>query len=298
MSTPSSDSSSLQTISYDQHTPAFSYIMDIFLAYGLCPSGLNETEISKIVDNISRVKNTYQFLHEAVNSNRYPYTIMTISSKFGMFIPPRKRIGLDAYDFFLNNIKYYESTFDRVSQQVPNLYEIYMANDKVSLLMKFRDDEILKHPYKFTRNYSDRKDMIQSFIDNNITIHGQFSLDINTRKVYGSKAKVIKYQEAGSPVKVYSTDEFCLLVDHHRGIIWKDPKGYLDPSGENAFSRLSLHHLRQQILEKSNQWKSRDLAFQYNGPPELYNILIILENLLINDSRNDVSAYLGCPILV
>ena len=298
MSTPSSDSSSLQTISYDQNTPAFSYIMDIFFAYGLCPSGLNEIEISKIVENISRVKKTFPFLQEVVNSNRHPYTIMTISAKFGMFIPPRKRVGLDAYNFFLNNIKYYESTFDRVSQQVPSLYEIYMANDKVNLLMKFRDDEILRHPYKFTRNYSNRKDMIQSFIDNNITIHGQFSLDINTRKVYGSKAKVIAYQETGSPVKVYSTDEFFLLIDHQRGIIWKDTQGFLTPSNEYAFSRLSLHHLRQQILEKSNQWKNRDSAFQYNGPPELYNLLCIVENLLINDSRNDVSAYLSCPMLI
>ena len=106
MSTPSSDSSSLQTISYDQNTPAFSYIMDIFLAYGLCPSGLNETEISKIVENISRVKKTFPFLQEVINSNRHPYTIMNISAKFGMFIPPRKRVGLDAYNFFLNNIKY------------------------------------------------------------------------------------------------------------------------------------------------------------------------------------------------
>ena len=289
MSTPSSDSSSLQTISYDQNTNTLSYIMDIFLAYGLCPSGLSEIEISKIVENISRVKKTFTFLQKAVNSNRHPYTIMTISSKFGMFIPPRKRIGLDAYNFFLNNIKYYESTFDRVSQQVPSLYEIYMANDKVNLLMKFRDDEILKPPYKFTRNYNTRKDMIQNFIDNNITIHGQFSLDINTRKVYGSKAKVITYQE-GDNKKLYSTDEFFLLIDHQRSVIWKDSR--------EAFSRLSLHHLRQQILEKSNQWKNRDSAFQYNGPPELYNILCILENMLINESRNDVSAYLGCPMLM
>jgi hypothetical protein len=298
MNTPSSDSSSLQTISYEQNTPTFSYIMDIFLAYGLCPSSLNETEISKIIDNISQVKKTYPFLLEAVNSNRYPYTIMNISAKFGMFIPPRKRIGLDAYNFFLNNVKYYESTFDRVSQQVPNLYEIYMANDKLNLLMKFRDDEILKHPYQFTRNYANRKDMIQSFIDNNITIHGQFSLNINTRKVYGSKAKVISYQESGKSSREYSIDEFYLLIDHQRRLIWKDSQGFLNPSDQNAFSRLSLHHLRQQILEKSNQWKNRDSAVQYNGPPELYNILIILENLLINDARNDLSAYLGCPMLI
>lgn len=296
MNTPSSDSSSIQTISYEQVKPSFCHIMDIFYAYGLSTSGLNESELNRILDNINQTKKTFPYLQRVINSDRYPYTIMTISSKIGMYIPPQKRLGLDTYSFFLNNIKYYEATFDRESQQVPDLYQIYMSNDKVSLLMKFKDPEILKHPYKFTRNYNNRKEMIQNFIKDNINIHGQFKLDINTRKVYESDVKVIKYQE-GSITKSYSLYDFYSLIDREKGIVWKDPQGFLDKDEKNTFSRLSLHHLRQQILEKSNQWKNRDTSFQYNGPPELYTILCILEQLLINEPRNDANAYLGCPML-
>lgn len=296
MLSPDINDSSLQIVTYDRNISIVSHIIDIFFAYGLCPSGLSDDEIAKIGDSISQTKKTFPFLQEVVHSNRYPYTIMTISAKIGMFIPPRKRVGLDAYRFFLANIKFYESTFERATQQVPTLYDIYMANDKVNLLMKFRDDEILCSNYKFSRNYSTRKEMIENFIENNIMIHGQFILENNSRKVYSTKAKVITYQEKQKKIS-YSTDEFLVLVDLQRGVIWKESQGFLTPREDLAFTRLSLHHLRQQILEKSNQWKNRDGAIQYNGPVELYNILVILENLLMNDIRNDVSAYLGTPIL-
>lgn len=300
-STSDTSDSSLQIVTYDRNKPLFnnntSYIIDIFSAYGLCPSGLNDNEIAKIIDNITRTKKTFPFLQDAVQSYRYPYTIMIIAAKIGMFIPPRRRVGLDAYTFFIANIKFYEATFERAHQQVPNLYEIYMSNDRVGLLMKFRDEEILQQCYKFSRNnYSTRKEMIDSFIENNVSIYGQFSLENNSRTVYATKVKVISYQE-GQQKLTYSTNEFLLLFDLQRGIVWKDPQGFLNPSNHLAFSRLSLHHLRQQILEKCGQWKNRDGACQYNGPPELHNILVVLENLLANDIRNDVSAYLGNPIL-
>lgn len=288
--------SSLQIVTYDQNKPIMSYIIDIFSAYGLCPSGLSDEEIAKISESISQTKKTFPFLQEVIHSNRYPYTIMTIAAKVGMFIPPRKRVGLDTYNFFLSNIKYYEAIFERATQPIPTFYDIYMSNDKVSLLMKFKDNEILQPNYKFSRNYSTRKEMIEKFIENNIMIHGHFFLEYNSRKVYGTKAKVITYVEKQKKLS-YSTDEFLLLVDLQRGVIWKESQGFHNPNQDLAFSRLSLHHLRQQILEKSNQWKNRDGAVQYNGPQELCNILVILENLLVNDIRNEISAYLGNPIL-
>jgi hypothetical protein len=280
--------SSLQIVTYDQNKLILIYTIDIFAAYGLCPSGLNDDELHRVNNSIIQTKKTFPFLQEAVESNRYPYTIMSIAAKIGMFIPPRKRIGIDTYNFFVANIKYYEATFERASQQVPTLYDIYMANDKVGLLMKFKDDEILRSNYKFSRNYSSRKEMIENFIENNINIYGQFVLENNSRGIYSSKVKCISYYEKKNRT-TYSTNEFLSLVDFQRGVIWKNP--------QESFNRLSLHHLRQQILEKSSQWKNRDSAIHYNGPPELYSLLNVLENLLVNDIRNDVSAYLGTPVL-
>jgi hypothetical protein len=275
-------------------------ITDIFLAYGLSPSGLSEEEIAQMINNISQTKKTFGVLQEVVNSNRHPYTVMTISAKVGMFIPPRKRIGLEAYNFFLQNIKYYENTFERSGQQVPNLYDIYMAKDRINLLMKFRDDEILRPGFRFSRNYANRKDMITSFIENNILIHGQFTLESNSRKAYSTKAKVITFIEFvnGQTRKFfYSTDELIMLIDMPRRTVWRDPQGFTNPQNHLAFSRLSLHHLRQQILEKFEQWRQRDGLGQFVPPVQLSNILMTLETILAGDVRNDVNAYLGNPIL-
>ena len=269
---------------------------DILNAYDLSASGLSPSEISTILENLQLHRKTYSYLEEAVKSNRYPYTVMLVAAKIGMYIPPRKRLGIAAYKFFISNIRYYEATFERADQEVPGLYTIYMAKDKVNMLMKFRDDEILKAGYQFSRNYSSRLDMINKFIAENISVYGYFSLDSNSRKSYGSKAKVITYQEAGQKWS-YSANEFLLLMDMSRGTVWKNSSGFLSNSSAVAFSRFSLHHLRQQILEKFEQWRHRDGLIQTTGPTELYNILVNLENLLANDVRNDASAYLGNPVL-
>lgn len=269
-------------------------INDIFSAYGLSPIGRSEEEIAQMINKISQTKKTFSVLQEVVNSNRHPYTVMAISAKVGMFIPPRKRIGLEAYNFFLQNIKYYESTFERSGQQVPNLYDIYMAKDPINLLMKFRDDEILRSGFRFSRNYTNRKEMIKSFIERNILIHGRFTLESNSRKVYSTKAKVIAFTEFvnGKTRKFfYSTGELIMLIDMSRRIVWRDPQNHL------AFSRLSLHHLRQQILEKFEQWRQRDGLGQFAPPVQLLNILTSLETILAGDVRNDINAYLGNPIL-
>lgn len=273
---------------------------DILLAYGLSPGGLNEDEITNLISNITQSKKTFSALQEAVNSNRYPYTIMKIAAKVGMFIPPRKRIGLEAYKFFIHNIKYYDNTFERCGQQVPNLYDIYMSKDRINLLMKFRDNEILRPGFRFSRNYSNRKEMITNFINNNILTHGQFSLESNSRKAYSTKAKVIMFTEYvnGQIQKfLYGTDEFINLIDIPRRLVWRDPQGFRNPQTHLAFSRLSLHHLRQQILEKFEQWRQRDGFGQFMAPSKLSNILTSLENILAGDVRNDINAYLGNPML-
>lgn len=272
-------------------------INDVFSAYRLSSIGLSNGEISRLLDNIKQVKKTFPYLLEAINSNRHPRTIMIIGAKIGMYIPPRKRVGIDAYNFFLNNIKYYEATFERINQQVPTLYEIYMSKDRVGLLMKFKDDEIMKPGYKFSRNYSSREEMINNFIKNNILPYGEFKLESNSRRVYSGKAKVIVYNEPGVGTLKYTAAELLKLFDYGKGIVWKDQQGPILLQSQYIFSKLSLLQLRQLILEKLEQWRHRDGYGQYNGPNELVTILNSLERILSNEVRNDAGAYLGNPVL-
>lgn len=282
-----------QSSPIDQNSPDIDY--DYLLAYGLNPSGLNPIEIKSTYDQLRQSKRTFPFLEEVILSNRYPYTIMVIAAKVGMYIPPRKRVGISTYNFFINNIRYYETTFDR-GGRVPNLYEIAMAKDKVGLLMRFRDNEILQPGYKFSRNYTTRKEMIENFITNNITVHGQFKLESCSRKAYSTRAKVIVYTDPTLKLQ-YSTSEFLSLFDLGRRVVWRDPQAFFNPQGSLPFSQLSLHHLRQQILERIEQWRHREGTTQASGTPELHTLLNNLEIILGSEFRNEASAYLGNPMI-
>jgi len=262
--------------------------IDVFSAYGLTLTGMDEKTQVIYFQQLHLNKKTCPYLLEVIQSDRHPYTIMKLAHQIGMYIPPQQRTGLKTYQFYLQNIRYYEKVFERYHQPVPDLYELYLAQDPVSILMKFRDEEILLPEFRFDRNYTDRKQMLTDFIVKNISGHGHFKLDSNSRRSYSSKAKVISYTEPGQKL-LYSTSDLLKLIDLRREVIWKDS------TYQAAFSRLSLHHLRQQILEKFEQWKHRDGYLQFSGPPELARILSHLETLLVIDVRTDTGAYLGYP---
>lgn len=277
-----------------------SYIRDIFIAYGLSISGLKSDEKYRLLTEISHTKKTFPYLREIIKSDRHPHTVMRLSSKVGMYIPPRKRVGLNAYRFYLANIKYYETILDRpfIDVKILTIHDIFMAKDRLAFLMKHRDDEILKPEFKFSKTYENRKDMLEKFILNNILVYGEFSLKNNSRTSYSTKARVIIYNEPTQKITMsYSTAELLQLFDLSRGVLWKNPQAFYAPREDLAFSRLSLLHLRKQILEKFNQWRHRDNAHYINGSAELYQILVNLEHILINEVRNNVGAYLGNPQL-
>lgn len=286
--------------------------VDLFSAYRLSMAGLTKETQAIYLQQLRLSKRTMPYLLEVILSNRHPYTIIKIAHKIGMYIPPRERIGLKAYRFFLHNINYYEPVFDRSSQSVPSFYEIFLSRHPVALLMKFRDDEILQGNYIFNRNFSDRRQMIEDFLERNITNQGKFELDSNSRRSYSGRAKIITFtqtlpmireQKDGDTQRTHNTqrtqekqrtlhftvNELLKLVDLRQGLIWKDIQK------RESFSRLSLHHLRQQILMKFQQWRHRDMTFQFNGPPELKQLLDALEIILAADDRNDTGAYLGYP---
>lgn len=265
---------------------------DYLLAYGLTPSGLSPSEVKATYHQLRQTKRTFPFLEEAILSNRYPYTIMVIAAKIGMYVPPRKRVGVTTYNFFINNVRYYETVFDRSGsgEQVPSIYEIAMSKDKVAFLSRFKDNEILRPGYKFSRNYTTRREMINNFITNNIIVHGQFRLENCSQPTYGTKVKVVIYEDTAVRLQ-YSTNDLLSLCDMSRGVVWKDH------SANVPFSQLSLHHLRQQILERLEQWRQRDGYSQPPSTPQLHSLLTNLEVLLASEPRSEISAYLGNPML-
>lgn len=257
---------------------------DFFQAYGLVLNKCNtEQLLENTLEHLRKTKRTFELVTEAIFSDRHPATIIGIASKAGLYIPPRKRIGVKAYEFFINNIKYYEEVLERDD---PNVYEIVLARDSLEFLMKFKDHQILRSGCIFSRNYDDRKVMLEKFIKDNILPYGKFILDIHSRKVYDSKAKSILYMDANN-TKHYSVEELLSHIDLNNNVMWK--------SQDETFTLISLLHLRQQILEKLGQWKQRDGQSQTYIAPALHQLLYQLETLLHHQPKNEISAYLGHP---
>lgn len=261
---------------YDLHI-----LPEIFQAYDLDVSGLNESQTNKLFTQASR-NPTFPYVIEAVNSNRHPYTIMAIGAKLGMFIPIRRRTGIHSYNYFMSNIKYYEHVLTSAHTKIPTLMDIYMSRDRLNMLMQYRDDQILQNGYRFSRNFETRKDMLTNFIKYNILTYGEFILDSNHMSSYNTDNKIISYYNDKSHL-YYSTPEIIELITSH----------------DNIPNKLCLHSLRQQILEKFTQWRRRN---GFNNvthyPHRLVYLLSLLEPLLIHDVRNQPDAYLVDPSLV
>lgn len=263
-------------------------ISEIFSAYKLPLTGLKNDQIKIYLNQLHSNKKTFPYLLDAVTSDRHPFTIMLISCKFGMYIPPKQRVGIKSYQFFINNVNYYETTFERSTETIPNIESLILDPNPVKTLMKFRDDEILKTEHYFDRNYNDRRDMIEEFVRNNVAVNGNFDLVTNSRSCYSSNAKTIIYTDPNIKV-LYSCYDLLGLFDHGRGKLWRDQ--YMN----SEFNKLALANLREKILKKLAQWKNRDIASGLSVPIELVKILENLDNLLVGESKTTTDAYLGNP---
>lgn len=226
-----------------------------------------EKGIKKIANKIRETQKTAQVVQEVWKSNRAPYTIMLSAAKVGMYIPPIHRVGIQAFNFFIENIRYYEKTFSRC-RSFPSKEEIFLSENKIDLLSQFRDDEILSIGVKWTPDYSDRKKMIQSFIDDNIIQErGIFSLDSNARSSYHPNARIILYTQKDTRIAL-NIEELGKAIDPVRRVVWK--------ANNESFDPLSLLQLRSLILKKFSQWKDR--TGHPDGPNELLNLVYRLDS--------------------
>lgn len=163
-----------------------SYLNDIIKCYDLTIEDLTNEEIDQLLQLIAHSKKTYPFLIQCIESNRYPYTVMVIASKVGMYIPPIKRYGLATYKYFIRNLKYYENVLqrDQTKYMSPNIHEIYLSDNPIEYLQKFRDDEILIPGIIFSRNYKTRMEMLNRYINENFFSHGRFILLGTNKELY------------------------------------------------------------------------------------------------------------------
>jgi hypothetical protein len=254
-----------------------SIVTDIMVAYNIESSGMFKNEIYKLHDSL-RTDKLYSIIREVVFSSREPIIIMTIVSRIGMFIPPKYRIGLSTYKYFLNNIRYYSGILGRV--EIPcTLPMIYMAKDRMRFLQNFRDDEIFRKEFKFSTDVKTRLDMLQKFIDLNICSIGDFSLPVSSKSIYNTPAKVIFYKEKIEMLDLqnnekglvesshsYSLSEFLSLIDDKNSCIWKSMRDRLS-NNRNIFSLITLLNLKSKILERLEQWRNLD-GYKLNCYPE------------------------------
>ncbi len=255
---------------------------EIVRAYGLIDNYSDE-ELNKKVKMISEMKKTYPNLLKVLYSNRHPYTIMLLASNIGMYIPGSKRHGIIAYQFYLANVKYYETVITR--EQIPTLKDIYMNDDKLSLLLSMKDDQILVSNYTYTINYSDRLVMLKNFIKTNIDVYGYFELRSNTRSIYNSDNPSMFYfnnllfcEQIASSSHHYSTTNFLKLIDEKNRCV------YANGEKTATFPNLALLQLRKIIIEKLVKWRLRDNSDEI-GSSKLYKIQQKLDKVLENESR-------------
>lgn len=227
------------------------YISDILKAYQISTIGCEEAELRNIIVKLSS-KKTFQYIYEVVSSNRYPYTIMFIAAKIGMYIPPKLRIGLETYKFFIDNIQFYEHI--KLKQKMPEKTELMYSNNVKEYLFTLRDDMILTKGYKFTRNYKNRFEMIDDFYKENIFKHGNFTLLSNHKKVYEHNIKVFLYENSIDK-HLYSSDEIIKMIS------------------SNMIDLHIILDLKKKILEKLSKFKLNDES----DPLESSKLITILE---------------------
>lgn len=261
---------------------------EIFRAYNISQIDLDQKEIEDILINLNHNMRTYTLVYQVIQSNRHASIVLHEANKIGMYIPPVKRYMLNAYEFFIHNIAYYESTFDRGDKAYPTQEEIFLSPDPYSLLSMYRDDQILQPGYQFTRNYNDRQEMILKFITDNYQTIGKFELPSNLRPNYVRDAKLVFYS---SPTEKYSysMNELFRCLDYQQRVMWK--------ANKQPFHQLSVLYLRQQLLEKLSKWKD------YCGLPndEQYRLFLQLiqglDKILVKHNLQSIDHYICSPQL-
>lgn len=258
-------------INFSRSSISYSYLYDVLAAYGLPGKLFNSTILTQL-----KKKSSFPYLWEVIISDRYPTTVMLLASKIGMYIPPRFRVGLASYNFYVANVKYYETVIERLSNtdhkfQVPDFNEIYLATDRYAFLLQFRDDEILQAKYRFSRNYTDRGSMIKKFIVDNFVSFGEFTLLTTSRSSYSGRHRNIKYTDKNT-VCYFSTADFLRLVDRRCRKVWKDP------THQDWFSTITLVKFKKLVNQYINKWKQQD--FTKPIPKDFTTIIHELDSII------------------
>ncbi|AYV85971.1 MAG: hypothetical protein Solivirus2_42 [Solivirus sp.] len=260
-----------------------SFLREVCTAYGLT---YNYSSFS--LSALASCKKTFPNLCKVLQSNRTPYTVMSLSAEIGMYIPASKRYGLVAFEFYLSNIKYYETIL--FSKEI-SLTNIPTLNDLLSL----PDNAILKPNFNYSINYSDRLSMLKRFLKDNFT--EWFELPSNSRTMYNSKNVVTIFYKwldflpqktsssGGERIELFTTDDLLTILNGPDiAFISRYTKE------RRQFSPLALLDLRGKIIEKICKWRIREGNTEF-GSARLYKIYQRLDKLLENAARISSQSY-------
>ncbi len=247
------------------------FFREICIAYGLM---YNYTNDKFHLSSLGEYRKTFQNLAKVLLSTRTPYTVMSLASEIGMYIPASKRYGLTAFEFYLNNLKYYDSVLlikELPSAGIPSL------NDLLSL----PDNAILKERFMYTVGYSDRLAMLKRFLKDNFT--EWFELPSNSRTMYNTKNASIFYKWVDSDktekMEIFTTDDLlALLSGPDLSFISRYTRQ------RRQFSPLALLDLRTKIIEKICKWRIREANTEF-GSARLYKIYQRLDKILESTCR-------------
>lgn len=252
---------------------------EIFKAYGLSQVGLLVEDINDILNNLSVQKKTYCYLQSVIFSNRDPAHIISIANKVGMYIPNSHRVGIKTYNFFINNIEYYESVLDTINYNIsyPEQEDIFLTDDKLTLLMKYPDHMIRKKTFVLYPEYSDRKVMIRQFISDNYDSIGYFTCESNLHSNYNQYANLFVYSSNKDKL-AYCLSQLQNAVDLNSKCMWKQMN--------EKFHPLTVRHLYKTLQIKQCRWKLYD---GYNRDNiTVFNTLLNKLNILISYFDNNM----------
>jgi len=236
--------------------------------YRISDENLSEEIIFSLANQIQTSKKLAKYITQAWKSDRYPYTIMRIGAKIGIFFPYNVRFGTSTYLFFLNNLAYYEEAILYPKPNPPTIQQIALSHDPVKLLMGYRDDQILKRSLVRSSGYLDRRDMLNDLVTVNYLGFGFFRLISNSRLCYDLNTRSIVYTEPSQKI-LYSVHDLLQLTDVDTKQVRKNSRTY--------FKAIVVYQLHCQIYQKFSMWKDRNGHLE--APESLVNLLFKLNKI-------------------
>lgn len=139
--------------------------VELLRAYKIAFPSKDDDETNELLADVKKSCDLYTTIEKAILSSRYPKEIIELAKSVGMNIPIIHRYGIKTYNYFIENIIYYENVLFNYEAE-----KSFIKLDKKTLintedphlyLSFFSDFEILQH---FDVVYHTRKELINNVL--------------------------------------------------------------------------------------------------------------------------------------